>query len=285
MSHFWPINPCNVIFKLVSKVLANRLKMISGSIISECQSAFVANGMITDNILISFKTLHYMKSKRQGNTAHMAIKLDMSKAYDRVEWDYLKALMLKMGFHQRWVDLIMVGISIVSYSVLVNGAPSGFIKPSRGIRQGDLLSPYLFLLFPEGFLTLLRYAAHHSDIHGVSCSRNGPSITYLLFANDSLLYCKASLSKCHIIMEILQTYEIASGQKINSDKSSIFFSSNTPQSLRQEIKRFFNANSNEPLEKYLGLLPIIGRGKKQAFEDIKSRVQSKLEGWKGKLLS
>ena len=86
-------------------------------------------------------------------------------------------------------------------------------------------------------------------------------------------------------MEILQVYEIASGQKINSDKSSNFFSSNTPQSLREEIKRFFNANSNEPLEKYLGLPPIIGRGKKQAFEDIKSRVQSKLKGWKGKLLS
>ena len=85
MSHFWPINPCNVIFKLVSKVLANRLKMISGSIISECQSAFVANGMITDNILISFETLHYMKSKRQGNIAQMVLKLDMRKTYDKVE--------------------------------------------------------------------------------------------------------------------------------------------------------------------------------------------------------
>ena len=90
--------------------------------------------MITNNILISFETLHYMKSKRQGKTAHMALKLDMSKAYDRVEWNYLQALMLKMGFHPKWVDLIMVGISSVSYSVLVNGIPSGFIRPSRGIR-------------------------------------------------------------------------------------------------------------------------------------------------------
>ncbi|XP_075662913.1 uncharacterized protein LOC142632376 [Castanea sativa] len=164
----------------------------------------------------------------------MTIKLDMSKAYNRIEWDYLKALMLKMGFHKKWVDLIMAGISTVSYSVLVNGAPSGFIKPSR---------------------------------------------------DDSLFFCNASLSECHIIMEILQAYEIASGQKINSDKSFILFSSNTPHSLREEIKQLFNANSNVPLEKYLGLPPIIGRGKMQAFEDIKSKVQSKLEGWKGKLLS
>ena len=131
MSHLQPISLCNVIF---TKVLANRLKLILGSIIYECQSAFVANRMIIDNNLIFFETLHYMKSKCQGNTTHVALKLDMSKAYDMVEWDYLKALMLKMGFHQKWVDLIMAGVSSISYSVLVNGAPSGFIKPSRGIR-------------------------------------------------------------------------------------------------------------------------------------------------------
>jgi len=147
------------------------------------------------------------------------------------------------------------------------------------------LSPYLFLLCTKGFSTLLRNAAHYRDLHGVSCSRNGPSITYLLFADDSLLFYNASLSKCHIIKEILQAYELASGQKINSDKSSIFFNTNSPQSLREEIKQFFNANSNVPLEKYLDLPPIIGRRKKQAFEDIKSKVQSKLNGWKGKLLS
>lgn len=85
MSHVRLISRCNVIFKLISKVLANRLKRILGRIISNCQSTFVANRVITDNILISFETLHYMKSKRQGNTAHMALKLDMSKAYDKVE--------------------------------------------------------------------------------------------------------------------------------------------------------------------------------------------------------
>ena len=105
MSHFRPINLCNVIFKLVSKVLANRLKRILKRIISDCQNAFVAKRVITDNILISFEILHYMKSKLQGNTTHMTLKLDMSKAYDRVKWGYLKGIMLKMGFHQGWVDL------------------------------------------------------------------------------------------------------------------------------------------------------------------------------------
>lgn len=94
MSHFRPISLCNVIFKIISKVLANKMKKIMGTIISNCQSAFVPERVITDNILISFEILHYMKTKRRGNTSHMAIKFDMSKVYDRVEWDYLKALML-----------------------------------------------------------------------------------------------------------------------------------------------------------------------------------------------
>ena len=174
MSYFRPISLCNVIFKLVSKVLPNRLKRILGRIISDCQSAFVAERVITDNILISFKILHYMKSKRQGNTAHMALKLEMSKAYDKVEWDYLKGIMLKMGFHRRWVDLIMEGISFASYSVLVNGVPSRFIKTSRGIRQGDPLSPHLFLLCSKGFSALLRNPLQQRLLHGVSISHNGP---------------------------------------------------------------------------------------------------------------
>ena len=154
---------------------------------------------------------------------HMALKLDMSKAYDMVEWDYLQALVLKMGFHPKWVDLIMVGNSSISYSVLVNGVPSGFIKPSRGICQGDPLLPHLFFLCTKGFSALLRNIAHHRQLHGVSISRRGPQITHLLLADDSLLFGNAYIFECRIIKEILHVYELASGQKINCNKTSIFF--------------------------------------------------------------
>ena len=106
----------------------------------------------------------------------MAIKLDMSKTYDRVEWSLLESMMEKLSFNKRWITLMMLCVTIVSYSILINGAPQGFIRPSRGIRQGDpsSLSPFLFLLCTEGLHGLLTQSALRGDIHSFSLSRRSP---------------------------------------------------------------------------------------------------------------
>ena len=134
--------------------------------------------MITDNVIIAFEVIHYLKNLRGGRNVQMAAKLDMSKAYDKVEWDYLKAILLKLGFHARWVMLIMECVSSATYSVLVNGEPIGCIKPSRGLRQGDPLSPYLFPICAEGLSGLIKKAEHDRLIHGVAISRGGPCISH-----------------------------------------------------------------------------------------------------------
>lgn len=133
MVDFRPISLCNVVYKLVSKVLANRLKLFLDNIISVNQSAFIPGRLITDNILVAFEMFHHMKNQKSAEGC-LAMKLDMAKAYDRIEWDFLDAVLGKFGFDVGWRSRVMECVRTVSFSVLVNGRPSEEFSPSRGIR-------------------------------------------------------------------------------------------------------------------------------------------------------
>ena len=157
----------------------------------------------------------------------------MSKAYDRVEWDFLEGIMVQMGFVEKWISLVMACVKSVSYSVLLNREPRGLIYPSRGIRQGDPLSPYLFLICAEGLSSLLRKADMDKTIHGVSVCRGGLKVSHLLFADDSLIFCEASRQECDRLGTLLDLYESALNGK--STKKSLFFSKKTLPIIRIEI--------------------------------------------------
>jgi len=135
VSQFRPISLCNVVYKVISKMLANILRGILLDIISDHQSAFVPGRLITDNILIAYESILINKCGKRGLCA---IKLDMHKAYDRVEWNCLEKIMLKMGFHQRWVQIIMACVSSVRYNVRFNSMETEVFTPTRGILRGVL---------------------------------------------------------------------------------------------------------------------------------------------------
>ena len=180
--------------------------------------------------------------------------------------------MTKMGFTASWISLIMECVTTVSYSILVNGEPKGMIHPSRGIRQRDPLSPFLFLFYAKGLNAILEQAATAREIHGFSICRCGPKLTHLFFADDCLLFCRSTLEECEKIKELLAAYEVVSGQMINKDKTTLFFSHNTDDSARVAIQQALGVPAIHHYEKYLGLPSFVGRNKKACFIDIKERI-------------
>ncbi|XP_017625048.2 uncharacterized protein LOC108468690 [Gossypium arboreum] len=184
LAQFRPISLCNVIYKIIAKVLVDCMSPFLEVCVSESQGAFIQGRHISDNVLIAYEILHSLKMKKKGRKGNFTLKLDMSKAYDRVEWDFLAGMMSRLGFHPDWVVLIMRCVCSVSYSVGINGEHGKWFSLSRGLRQGDPLSPYLFLFCAEGFSILLQNAMQEKWLKGASIGRERLLINHLFFADD-----------------------------------------------------------------------------------------------------
>lgn len=211
-----------------------------------------------------------------------ALKIDISKAYDRVEWSYLKEIMLKLGFDAHWVSLIMNCISCPNFSILINGEQRGNFVSSRGLRQGDPLSPYLSLIVAEGLSHLISKANSNGLLSSLSIS-GGPLISHLLFADDSLIFCKAEERELVNLKNLLHTYKLASGESINFTKSAILFSKRVNKDRGSFLSSILGVPLVEDFGKYLGVPSVFSRSKAKDFSYILEKIWNSVQGWKRSL--
>lgn len=278
MSDLRPISLCSVTYKIISKVLCMRLKGILPQIVSPMQGAFVAGRLISDNLLIAHEMVHGLKINPNCKEDYIAIKTDMSKAYDRVEWSFLETLFIRLGFHRRWIDWIMLCVRSVSYTVLLNGQAYGHIVPERGIRQGDPLSPFLFILCTEALVHVMNQAELKGRITGMKLTTKCPSVQHLLFADDSLFMCRATLAECTEFLRCVKLYGIASGQEINFQKSSITFGDSIDPISRQLIAELLCIENKGGAGSYLGLPECFSGSKHKLLAFIGEKLNKRLNG-------
>ncbi|XP_074298594.1 uncharacterized protein LOC141629503 [Silene latifolia] len=285
ISQYRPISLCNVIYRLASKCLANRLKLVISSIVSDSQQAFVPSRLMSDSCVITHEIMHYLNKTKRGSVSYAALKLDMHKAFDRVSWTFLIAILKRFGFPVFWQDIIWECISTVTYNIIINGEPSSTFKPSCGLRQGDPLSPYLFIMCMEILSCQLRTAEKSNAINGLKISRYAPPISHLFYADDAFICCKATPSAFENLRDLLRCFELASGQMINLDKSFIKFSPNAPPDFRTHMASILKMRTSVCFGNYLGVPVDIPSKKSLLFQPLVDRLTSRILTWSSLHLS
>ncbi|XP_075669915.1 uncharacterized protein LOC142639651 [Castanea sativa] len=219
--------------------------MVLQEIICENQSAFVSERLITDNVLVAHEIMNHINGKKKGKSGEMA-QLDMSKAYDRVEWGCLKLIMAKLGFHEDWVRLVMRCVSSMTYARVRLFQNVGFAMESISYRTSryDRCLPYRNLgryRNTKGLSELLHKLVQNKALRGIAASARGPRISHLFFADGSLIFGRATARESAEIQRVLQVYESSSSQQLNMNKTSLFFNHNMDNGTKETIKAMFGA--------------------------------------------
>jgi hypothetical protein len=264
VKQFRPISPCNTIYKIVSKIIVERLKVCLPSIISPYQTGFVPGRNIHENIIVAKEMAHTMH-RMKGKKGAFAIKVDLAKAYDKISWEFIWRILVEIKLPNDLINIIMHSVSSVMTNVKWNGTRDEYFRPQRGIRQGDPISPYLFVLCMDKLSHII--------------------LQDLMFADDLLLFGEASEGQMRCVLDTLQKFCGMSGQEVSQEKTSVMFSGNVERSLRTKLLSMSGFLETNSFGKYLGV-PLHGRApKKSDFQYLLDQVSSKLSMWKASQLS
>lgn len=272
---FFPIALCNVIYKIVASVVAQRLKSILPSIISLEKTGFVEGRQIPDGLVVAQEVIQTLKTKKEKG---MLIKLDLSKAYDRLSWNYLETILKAFGFCDRWVKWVLSMISTPNFSILLNEAPSTTFNATRGLRQGDPLSPFLFIITAEGLGRYFKKELRERNIQGLRLWGNQTTVTHQQFVDDIMIYCKASMKEVRRIKKILEVFMEGSRIEVNNEKSRNFFF-NTVEPTKNHLTRIFGYRNGDLPTKYLGTMLDSSSLKIGNCKNILEKIMKTLENW------
>ncbi|GKV26308.1 hypothetical protein SLEP1_g35639 [Rubroshorea leprosula] len=280
LKDYRPISLIGCVYKLLAKVLANRLKSVMSDIVSETQSAFVGGRQLIDSVLVLNEVVDEIKNRKQPA---FVFKADFEKAYDCVDWSFLDWMMDSFGFGIKWRGWIMECLSTARISILVNGSPTREFEVGKGLRQGDPLSPFLFLMIGEGLQGLVQKAVTEGMLHGIVIGKNGLNVSLLQFA-DTIFMGRADAENIRMVKDVLRWFEIMSGLRINFNKSSIYGYNVSERWLKGSAGMLRCGVGRAPFL-YLGL-PIDSKsGSKKVWEPMVKKLRAKLVVWKANTLS
>lgn len=253
-------------------------------LIGPFQNSFISGRSTTDNVIVAQEILHHMyKSKRKRG--YMAIKIGLFKAYDSVDWGLLKKTLIYFVFLAQTMELIMFCVSSASLSLIWNGVKLESFKPNRGLRQGDPLSSYLFVLCMEKLSMMIVDKVDAGVWKPVHLTQGGLGVSHPFFANDILLFTEAKVTEMRMIMKVLKEFEEASGLMVSNDKSKAMVSKNASRQNKERLMAASSIPFSSSMGNYLGFPLLQGRIKKVDFNFFLDKLKARLSGWKVKLLN
>ncbi|CAI0417866.1 unnamed protein product [Linum tenue] len=277
-----PISLMGSLNKLISKILARRLSLVLPKLVSSFQQASVRGRQISEAALIGFELLDSRKKSRRPG---LIFKLDIERAFDCVSWGCLFRTLAAVGFPRKWCDWIRGTMCSPVISTIINGEAKGFFNTGKGLRQGDPLSPGLFTLIMELLSSMLSKLRDEGKIRGFFMNDLGREgeVTHLLFADDTLIFCEASVDQVLYILSALVCFQAVSGLKINLEKSMMIAVGDVPNP--EFFAAVFGCNWTRDAVRYLGYPLGAKVNSATIWEPIIEKMERRLAGWKGRLLS
>ncbi|XP_010687394.1 uncharacterized protein LOC104901504 [Beta vulgaris subsp. vulgaris] len=272
---------CTVVYKIIAKIITHRLQSVIGEVVDTAQVGFIPKRNITDNILLATDLIKGYN--RKGISPRCTIKVDLKKAYDSIEWTFLKSMMLELGFPQPFVSWVMACVTSVSYSIMLNGKPGKPFYAKKGLRQGDPMSPFLFAIGMEYLSRCLKHLKDNKKFHyHPKCGRF--HITHMMFADDLLMFCRGDLTSIHEMFLAFRMFSQASGLEANLHKSNIYMGG-----VSEDVVAMVQSTTKIPIGelpfRYLGVPLSTKKLSYNTCKPLVEKIMARTQSWAAKLLS